>query len=88
MQFISVSFLQNAMCVELFSLILDIVFNIINVYDPCVANEVYWESFLNCLDVRRNNIILASNMNFILRQGEVWEVASKIDRLARFLSRN
>lgn len=39
LHFQSVSFLQNALCVELFSPYHDLVFHIVNVYGSCVTRE-------------------------------------------------
>jgi hypothetical protein len=33
--------------------------------------EVFWDSF-GILELRRHNVLVEGDMNFILRQGEVW----------------
>lgn len=85
LQFRSVSFFHNALCVGLFSKNLDSIFNFVNVHGLCVARGDLWDTFFNCLEIRKDNVILGGDMNFILRQVEVLGNVGRMDHLAEYL---
>jgi hypothetical protein len=57
---------------------------LINVYGPYVNKEDYWEVFLNLDCIKRENVVVGGDHNFILRQGEFWGVNHRMDPLADY----